>query len=58
MVRKQKVIKGTNGRLYTFIRARFVEDLKLKGGESYCMKPGEGRTLIIDFDCKEEENNE
>lgn len=56
MVRKQKVSKGTNGRLYTFIRSRFVEDLGLKGGEPYCMKRGKGKRLIIDFDCKDEKD--
>ena len=55
MVKQQKVSKGSNGRLYTFIRARYVEDLGLKGGEPYCMKRGKGRKLIIDFDCKEED---
>ena len=54
MVRIQKISKGSNGRLYAFIRSRFVEDLGLKGGELYCMRKGEGKTLIIDFDCKDE----
>lgn len=53
MVKYQKVSKGTSGRLYTFIRARYVEDFGLEGGELYCMRKGKGRTLIIDFDCKE-----
>lgn len=56
MVKQQKVSKGSNDRLYTFIRARFVEDLGLKGGEKYCMKKGRGRKLIIDFDCEENDN--
>jgi hypothetical protein len=55
MTKQQKICKGTNDSLFLFIRSRFVEDLKLKGGEKFCMKKGRGRQLIIDFDCEEEE---
>lgn len=58
MVKHQQVIKGSNGRLLLVLRARFVEDFGLKGGEKYCMRNGTGRTLIIDFDCKDEEVDE
>lgn len=58
MVKQQKVIKGTNGRFLLVLRARFVEDLGIVGGEPYCMKKGRGRKLIIDFDCKDEEVDE
>lgn len=58
MVKQQQVIKGSNGRLLLVLRARFVEDLQLEGGEKYCMRKGKGRTLIIDFDCKDEVKNE
>lgn len=55
MIKQQKVIKGSNGRLLLVLRARFVEDYGIKEGDKYCVKNGEGRTLVIDFDCKEED---
>jgi hypothetical protein len=55
MAKQQKLCKGTNDALFLFIRSRFVEDLRLKGGEKFCMKKGRGKQLIIDFDCEEEE---
>ena len=55
MTRPQKVCKGSNDRLFVFIKSRYVEDLDLKGGEKFCMRKGRGRRLIIDFDCEDEE---
>ena len=54
MAKPQNVCKGSNNRLFVFIKSRYVEDLGLKGGEKFCMKKGRGRRLIIDFDLKEE----
>lgn len=53
----QKIGKPSKCGIKIFIKARYVEDLGLKGGELYCMTR-EGRKLIIDFDCKEDEKKE
>lgn len=56
MVKRQKVCKGSKGRMFVFIKSRFIDDLGLKGDEHFCMKKGRGKTLIIKFDCEEEDN--